>query len=222
MRRFWLIALSMAMTAGLSFTLKPKVDPQAEARASVPLEQLFPVKVGPWTVDGTAAAPIRPAFERARQFQMYDQVLERTYVNDAGYRIMLSVAYGRQQSVGLQMHRPEVCYKAGGFKVEAIQPGDLVVKGAKIRVTRLFASLDGRPEPITYWRLLGDEIVGDETQFKLRQLMIGTRTLSDGLLVRVSSIDADQAEAFKQQAVFVQTLASSLNPAQRLRVMGQL
>lgn len=222
MSRLWLITLSMAVTAGLSFALKPTVDPQAEIRAMLPLEQLFPLHVGAWRVDGAAAAPVRPAFERARQFQMYDQVLERTYVNEAGYRVMLSVAYGRQQSVGLQMHRPEVCYKAGGFNVEAIQPGSLSVMGTDMRVTRLFASLEGRPEPITYWRLLGDEVVGDETQFKLRQLTMGMRSVSDGMLVRVSSIDADPTAAFKQQALFVQALASSLSPAQRLRVLGQL
>lgn len=221
MTRLWVMVVSMALTAGLSFVLKPTVDPQAEIRATVPLEQLFPSQVGQWQVDVAAAAPVRPAFERARQFQMYDQVLERTYVSESGYRVMLSVAYGRQQSVGLQMHRPEVCYKAGGFKVESIQQGLLAVMGSEMKVTRVFASLEGRPEPITYWRLLGDEVVGDETQFKLRQLKLGMRSVSDGMLVRVSSIDVDQATAFQQHALFVQALASSLNSAQRLRVMGQ-
>lgn len=219
--RLWLVALFMALTAGLSFLLKPTVDPQAEARTTVPLEQLFPLSIGAWQVDASAAAPVRPAFERARQFQMYDQVLERTYVGPQGYRIMLSVAYGRQQSVGLQMHRPEVCYKAGGFKVEAIQAGVLPVLGKDMTVTRLFASMEGRPEPVTYWRLLGDEVVADETQFKLRQLKVGNRSVPDGMLVRVSSIDPDQREAFRQQALFVQALGSSLSPFQRLRVLGE-
>ena len=219
--RLWLVALCMTLTAGLSFLLKPSVDPQADKRANVPLEQLFPSKVGVWQADVTAAAPVRPAFERARQFQMYDQVLERTYVNPQGYRIMLSVAYGRQQSVGLQMHRPEVCYKAGGFKVEAVQAGVLEILGKDMTVARLFASMDGRPEPITYWRLLGDEVVSDETQFKLRQLKFGKRSVPDGMLVRVSSIDPDQQEAFRQHAMFAQALGSSLSPFQRLRVLGE-
>jgi hypothetical protein len=31
---------------------------------------------------------------------------------------MLSIAYGTDQSTYLHVHRPEVCYAAGGFNVE--------------------------------------------------------------------------------------------------------
>ncbi|MBI2734739.1 MAG: EpsI family protein, partial [Aquabacterium sp.] len=173
MRSAWVMAMLMLLTAASSYAFLPKPQPEAQARANTPLEQLFPSEFGPWRLDPAAAALIRPAFERARQFQMYDQVLERTYMDEAGHRIMLSVAYGRQQSVGLQMHRPEVCYRAGGFTVSHIEPGELQILGRAIPVTRLFASLDGRPEPITYWRLLGNEVIADEARFKLRQLSAG-------------------------------------------------
>ena len=221
MTRAWVLAGAMLLTAVFCWTFKPGVDPLAEARATVPLEQLVPVAVGDWRVDAGAAAPVRPAFERARQFQTYDQVLERTYVSASGYRVMLSVAYGRQQSVGLQMHRPEVCYKAGGFAVEAIQAGTLPVLGRQLPVKRLFASMEGRPEPITYWRLLGNDVVADDMQFKLRQLRLGHAPVADGMLVRVSSIDADRSAAYRQQALFVSALASSLNSEQMRRLLGQ-
>lgn len=217
----WLMAILMGLTAVLSHAFLPKPQAQAQARANTPLEQLFPSAFGPWHLDPAAAALIRPAFERARQFQMYDQVLERTYVDTAGRRIMLSVAYGRQQSVGLQMHRPEVCYKAGGFKVANVAPGTLSLLGRSVPVTRLFASMEGRPEPITYWRLLGNEVVTDEAQFKLRQLSQGaTGTIADGLLVRISSVDEDVARAYQVQSAFAQALAEALTPAQRQRVLG--
>lgn len=216
-----LMALFMALTAVFSYAFQPKPQADAQARANTPLEQLFPSAFGGWRLDPAASALIRPAFERARQFQMYDQVLERTYMDDAGHRIMLSVAYGRQQSVGLQMHRPEVCYKAGGFKVSNIEPGTLGLLGRTLPVTRLFASLEGRPEPITYWRLLGNEVVADEASFKLRQLTPGAMGgIPDGLLVRISSLDDDPPRAYKLQTDFAQAMAQALTPAQRQRVLG--
>lgn len=219
-RRAGLLALAMGTTAVLSWVFMPRPQALADARALVPLEQLFPAQVSGWQLDPLALAPVRPAFEQAKRFQMYDQVLERTYVNQAGYRIMLSVAYGRQQSVGLQMHRPEVCYKAGGFRVDAVESAQIQVQQRPMAVTRLYASMEGRPEPITYWRLLGDEVVADEVQFKWRQLSRAGRPVADGMLVRVSSIDPDRTAAYQAQSVFIQALAASLNPAQRARVFG--
>ncbi len=222
MKKAWLLAFLMALTAAFSAAFLPRPQPMAQERAGTPLEQLFPDQFGEWRLDPGAAALIRPAFEQAKRFQMYDQVLERTYLNAAGHRVMLSVAYGRQQSVGLQMHRPEVCYKAGGFKVDDIQAGSLPLPGLRLPVTRLLASMEGRPEPITYWRLLGDEVVADETRFKLRQLSLGASgALPDGMLVRVSSIDDDRQAAYRVHEAFVRALALSLTPAQRARVLGQ-
>lgn len=222
MMKAWLLALSMALTSILSSALVPKMQPVAKERAAVPLEQLFPAQFGPWRLDPAAAALVRPAFEQARQLQTYDQVLERTYMDDAGRRVMLSVAYGRQQSVGLQMHRPEVCYKAGGFKVQGLTHDALELGGRELAVTRLMASMEGRSEPITYWRLLGDDVVADEKHFRLKQLALGAvGTIPDGMLVRVSTIDDDAPSAYKLQEAFVQAMARSLNGAQRKRVLGQ-
>ncbi len=218
---YWLMACSMVATAVFSHAFLPKPLAEAQARASTPLEQLFPSQFGAWRLDPSTAALIRPAFEQAKRFQMYDQVLERTYLDAYGRRVMLSVAYGRQQSVGLQMHRPEVCYKAGGFHINQVQSGDLALMGHKVPVTRLFASMAGRPEPITYWRLLGNEVMADEQQFKLRQLSLGASgAIPDGLLVRISSIDDDPVGAYKLHAEFAQAMTQAMSPPQRLRVLG--
>lgn len=222
MKKACLLALAMVLTSAFSsvFVLRPQ--PLAEARAKTPLESLFPERFGNWQLDPAASALIRPAFEQAKRFQMYDQVLERTYMDERGRRVMLSAAYGRQQSVGLQMHLPEVCYKAGGFKVGDVEAGQIALGGNTLLVKRLFASMDGRPEPITYWRLLGDEVVGDETRFKLRQLSFGsTGAVPDGMLVRVSTIDPDTRHAYTVHEDFVREMAAAMNAAQRARVLGQ-
>jgi exosortase B len=222
LRRAQALGLLMLLTAALSAWWAPGPVPEADARARQPLESLFPEHFGPWRLHPVASALIRPAFEQARRFQMYDQVLERTYVNEAGQTVMLSVAYGRQQSVGLQMHLPQVCYRAGGFAVSEVTPGTLNLVGQALPVTRLLASMPGRPEPITYWRMLGDKVVSDDTRFKLDQIVAGLSRhgVADGLLVRLSSIDDDTQAAWQLHAAFAQDLAQALTPAQRLRVMG--
>jgi EpsI family protein len=178
--------------------------------------------VGEWQPDPVSVGFVRPAFEQAKKFQMYDQVLERVYVNPAGERVMLSVAYGRQQSVGLQMHRPEVCYKAGGFEVGPVSAGQVDLPGHVLPVKRLVATMPDRQEPITYWRLLGDQLVTDEVRFKLDQIAAGIkgRGIDDGLLVRVSSLGADAEAAWRLQAAFVQALDQAQDVDQRRRTTG--
>lgn len=217
----WLLALGLALTALLCALFKPQPLPEAQARAQVPLEQIFPERFGAWQVDASAGALIRPAFEQARQFQMYDQVLERTYFNAQGQSVMLSAVYGRQQSVGLQMHRPEVCYKAGGFEVHDVRSSTLSWGGRSVPATQMVASMVGRTEPVTYWRLLGHELVGHEADFRWRQLSLGVKGhIPDGLLVRLSSIDTDSAQAHALHAAFARELLQAMSPAQRARVLG--
>lgn len=236
--RNWGLAVCLVAAAMASVWLRPGVSAEAEARARVSLESLFPLEIpmaapaqadapqGVWRLDPVAAGMVRPAFEAARRFQMYDQVLERTYVHPSGQRVMLSVAYGRQQSVGLQMHRPEVCYRAGGFRVSHVTPGALMLPGAAtaLPVVRLMADMPGRAEPVTYWRMLGDEPVRDEASLKVRQLLAGLshKGLADGLLVRLSTIDRDADAGWRWQEVFARDLAAALSPSQRLRVLGSL
>lgn len=213
---------TLLLAAGAAHLGRPQTSPEANARALVPLESLFPGQVGEWRPDPVSVGFVRPAFEQAKRFQMYDQVLERVYVNPAGERMMLSVAYGRQQSVGLQVHRPEVCYKAGGFEVGAVQAGHIDLPGHRLPVSRLVATMPERQEPITYWRLLGDRVVTDELHFKLDQLAASLkgRGIDDGLLVRVSSLGGDAEAAWRLQAAFVQALDQAQNEAQRLRTTG--
>jgi EpsI family protein len=193
----------------------------ARQRTQLPLESLVPARFGSWRLDPVAAGMVRPAVEAAKAYEMYDQVLERVYMDDAGERVMVSVAYGRRQSVGLQMHRPEVCYRTGGFAVSAPQAGQLLVNGKAMPVTRLVAQMPGRNEPITYWRLLGDRLVVDDSDFRWAQFKSGVRrAIPDGMLFRVSTIDASPARAYAIQTRFVQALDAALSPAQRARLMG--
>ena len=223
------LCVSLVLAAALSGVLRPQLTAQALQRANTPLESLVPSQFAGWRLATDAAGVVQPAFERARQFQMYDQVLERVYRRDDGRRVMLSVAYGRQQSVGLQMHRPEVCYRAGGFEVSQIHQQVLRLGAAEppavaleLPVVQLLAAMPGRAEPLTYWRLLGDRVVASDAEFHWQQLSDGLlrHALRDGMLVRVSTIDGDAQRAWQLQAQFIDDLARAMDVRQRARVMG--
>lgn len=221
-RRALLAAAVMACAAFLAALGQPRrVD--VTGRLAVPLEQIFPAQVGTWRVDPAAAGLPISARELGRRFQMYSQVLERTYVNPQGERVMLSVAYGGDQSGSVQMHRPEVCYQASGFKVSRQQAFTLPLGARRLPAMHLFAQGDERPEPITYWTVLGDEVIGGQRHFQLAQLTAGLRgQTADGMLVRISTIDHDIGHAYSVQTSFAQALYAAVPPRFTNRVFGAL
>lgn len=219
-RRALVLAASMGAAAALAGFGKP-VPRDDAAAASLDLDSLLPREFGDWRVDDATEAFVRPAAQQGKVYKVYDQVLERTFINSTGQRIMVSAAFGREQSAGMQMHRPEVCYPGGGFQVEGVEPVQLTLAGQTVAATRLHAFLPGRSEPITYWTLLGDVVVTDSTAFRLRQLSFGVRRrLLDGLLMRVSSIDSQPARAYALQSRFADELVRAMRPAERARVIG--
>ena len=134
---------------------------------------------------------------------------------------MLSVAYGGEQSAGLQLHRPEVCYQSGGFEVRDTHAAVMPLDALQLPVTRLRAELPGRPEPITYWTLLGGMVVADASSFRLRRLSFAARReVVDGMLVRVSSIDPDAARAYALHQAFALDMVRAMAPADRAKVVG--
>jgi EpsI family protein len=195
---------------------------QAEERdsASLNLDALFPLSLGSWRTSGAANAFVRPANEPT--YRIYEQVLERTYVNSEGWPIMLSVAYGGAQSDGLQMHRPELCYRYSGFSVRTVLPVEIETRGKVVEANRVFAELPGRPEPITYWTTLRGESVRDANTFRLITLSYAVRRIqADGMLVRVSSIDPLIDRAYALHDAFIRALESTLSPERSSLVFGR-
>jgi EpsI family protein len=62
-------------------------------------------------------------------------------INPQGYRIMLSIAYGKNQSDALQLHKPEICYPAQGFTLLAKQNTPLDLLGKPIAAIAAIAPM---------------------------------------------------------------------------------
>jgi len=211
----------MAGAAALGALGKPGGG-AAAGEPGLALDGIFPGHFGEWQIDARSSNFVRPPTTEGKAYGLYDQVLERVYANTAGERMMLSVAYGREQSAGMQLHRPEVCYRFGGFRVEDVHPARINLAGRTLPVTQLLATKPGRSEPLTYWATLGDELVESRIGFRWRQLTNGLqRRLLDGMLVRISSIDADAQRAYLRQAQFASALVTAVPSRWLAKVVGQ-
>jgi len=214
----WVLALVMCAAPIVALSMRlppPPVIPNF-------LDAMVPTTFADWREVPEAGQMIDPA-TKAMLESIYPETLSRTYVDGAGYRIMLSIARSANQIGIYQAHRPEVCYPAQGFKLQ----GDLEVRAklttpyGSILTNRMTASLGSRVEPVTYWLTMGDEVVDDQwdkRMVQIRALLTGENP--GGLLFRVSSIDGDPKNAFAMQKKFVADLMKSVPPKARSRLGG--
>jgi EpsI family protein len=214
------LGLAMAATSALTGALTPTLK-MSDARPQFSLEQMIPASFGGWSVDASVV-PLTPDPERQSVLEkIYDQTLSRTYVNRAGERVMLSIAYGGDQSRALQVHLPEVCYAAQGFDLVKEGEGALATRFGALPVKRLVARQQSRNEPITYWITVGDKAIKSSIEQKLQRLAYGlSGKIPDGMLVRVSTIEADEQDAYRRQDRFVGELLDALAAADRVRLLG--
>lgn len=134
---------------------------------------------------------------------------------------MLSVAYGGDQSDGMNAHLPEVCYPAQGFQLLGAKTVELMLDGRRVITRQMQSRLGPRYEPVTYWLTLGDHVAATRTQRKIEQMRYGLRgQVPDGMLVRVSTIDRDAPNGFSVQREFLQSMAAAIPDAHRNRILG--
>jgi len=215
-----MLGLAMAATSALTGALTPTVK-LSQMQAQFKLETMIPAAFSDWTVDATVV-PVQVDPERQSVLEkIYDQTLSRTYINKAGDRVMLSIAYGGDQSRALQLHLPEVCYAAQGFDMLKSGEGALATRFGALPVRRLVAKQNSRVEPITYWITVGDKAVKSSFERKLQRLAYGlSGKIPDGMLVRVSSIQADEESAYRLQDRFVGQMLDVLDGKDRVRLLG--
>ena len=111
-----LIAALMAVTAAVGVAARPSTKASTAGPRYV-LETLVPRQFDDWREVATEGAQVVNPQTQQLLDKLYSQILTRTYVNQNGYRVMLSLAYGDDQRADLTAHKPEVCYPAQGFQV---------------------------------------------------------------------------------------------------------
>ena len=215
------LMLLMLASAGLGVALRPTIS-IADELPPIDLKTMVPTAFGSWREDLNVSAKIIDPQQKQMLDKIYDKTLSRTYINGQGYRIMLSIAYGKNQSGTLQLHRPEACYPAQGFSLLSSQAGKLDLLGKPIAATRLETSLGQRFEPITYWTVVGDHVTSSMTDKRVTEVRYAMRgRIPDGMLVRISSIDKNTGDAYVLQNQFANAMVESIDPGHRPRFAGK-
>ena len=215
-----LLALMLA-SAALATQLRLTIS-IADELPPIDLKAMVPAGFGNWQEVPDLSNQIVDPTQKQELQEIYSQTLLRTYSNPNGYRVMLSIAYGKNQRRKLQLHRPEVCYPAQGFALFSNQPGKLELPGQPIAVTRLETSLGQRFEPVTYWTVVGNHITANQNEKRIVEAGYAIRgRIPDGMLVRISSIDKDTAAAFAIQSQFAKAMVQAIAPKHRDRFAGK-
>ena len=209
--------------ASVSATYLKPTKRLADAMPVVNLEKMIPGQFGEWHEDPVVLEQIVSPERKVLLAKLYNQTLTKAYFDGHGNRVMLSIAYGGNQTGEMQVHRPEICYVAQGFQLENEWVDTLTTNFGPLPVKRLLAVQGGRNEPITYWITVGDTaVVLKGAHHRLAELRYGlTGKVPDGMLVRVSTISRDEKEAYRLQDDFIKAMIGALSKEDRVRVAGK-
>ncbi len=214
------VGMAMLAAAGLALALTPRLELAGQGPA-INLEDMIPKRFGEWKLEETIASLIVSPDLQVRLDKVYDQTLTRNYINSKGERIMLSIVYGSDQSKWRQVHLPEACYVSQGFQVEKMSKGFIDFSGGKLPVMKLVAAQGQRVEPITYWAMLGNLALRGKWEQDFARLKFGlTGKIPHGLLIRVSTISANEAQSYRIEEQFVLNMLDAVSTKNRKLLTG--
>lgn len=221
-KALWVGAGLMLAALGVAYALVPR-HYTADDKAPMNLEQVVPSQFAGWRLDDSIKPVVVDPTVQANLDTYYSQTLARTYIDPKGHRVMLSVAYGKNQnSESTAAHRPEFCYTAQGFAIKNQGNHSISLDGVtQIPVAQLVGTLGGRVEPITYWVTLENTPALPGLSRKLQQLRFGLQgKIADGMLVRVSSIGATPEEEYQLHKRFLADLRNATPEPFKPRFFG--
>lgn len=215
-----LIFLLLVVSLMFSEFIRP-VPNSVDAQNIPSLESSIPASFGDWqSVTQSLPQIVDPKTEKSLD-AIYSQTLSRVYVDNQQHKIILSLAYGPNQTEPLRVHKPEVCYPAQGIDIESNEVRVLITEGQKIPVKFLKGVSSDHTEFVTYWIVVGGVAVATDLDFKLQQFKFSLEgKIPDGLLFRVSSLGQNPEVEFKLQQLFVNQLLNSVTPEVRQLIAG--
>lgn len=220
-RRAALAGMGMMLVAGSAVMANPR-DRLAVDLGPLGLDENIPRQIGEWMVDRSITPVLPSADVQDRLDKLYNSIFSRTYVNASGERIMFMIAYGADQADRMTLaHLPESCYSSQGFEISPTVASHVDLPQRSIGIAKLRTRRGTRVEPVTYWTTVGEYSFNEEVGRRWARARYAFRgIIPDGMLVRVSSINANEDEAFASQARFISQLYGALPAATRDRVFG--
>ena len=212
-RRELLVGSLFLTAAGVTAARMP--DTPLDYLGNHKLEAIVPELIGRWKFVSASGLVVPPDDQFA--LTLYSQQLTRVYWDGVGAPIMLLIAAGNKQTGFLQVHRPEVCYSAGGFELGQIQPITVQVGGGReIVANKLLATREGQSEWLLYWTRVGSQIPASWAKQRLAIAVDNLhQIIPDAMLVRASTIMPDGNEAERVLGEFIQAMIASVSPSLR-------
>jgi EpsI family protein len=221
MNRTALLLAALMLASSVFATVMRPTQKLADLHPREKLATLIPMQFGDWRGEVVDSLVVPDPQMLATLETIYTETLSRTYVDSQGRRIMLSIAYGDDQRDGMNVHYPEVCYPAQGFRAKSESRVDIATPYGTLRAKRLEMDMGPRNEPITYWTMVGEHQTGKGFEKKMNEMKYSfSGIIPDDMLVRVSSISRDPEQAYRDHEAFIQALPGALSPQARLRLAG--
>jgi EpsI family protein len=219
----WLVVSFLVACLAAASLITPHLS-WFEHIGSPQFEQIAPKQFADWEMvsDADNGTVVDPEQQEAVN-NLYTQVVSRVYLHKTtGRRIMLSLAYGDNQTFSKQLHRPEACYSSQGFKIENLREEKIQAAGRPIVINRMTATISSRIERVTYWIRVGDKIIsGPATALNKARMGMGLKGyVADGLLFRVSEVAEDEQLSNPLQDQFINDFLRAMNPAQQAMLIG--
>lgn len=212
----------MITSVYLSYKLKPNIFLNNHDRV-IQLSKILPDTFGGWKTDTSINSYIINPQEKDLIKKLYSQNLNKTYTNQFGNSVMISISYGKNQLKETQIHKPEVCYPAQGFRVHTLQKGIITSNFGSIPVMKMVAQRKSRTENVIYWIRLGDHLVRGSIEQNYTRIYYGLRgIIPDGLLFRISEIDTDMEKSFQLQIRFINDLLEHLSTSHKQQLIGNI
>lgn len=215
-RRNFFMGAAMLATSGIAFARQPTVhNPVVK---SDEFEKWVPEAFGQWSMVASSGV-VLPAPD-ALSDRLYDNLVTRVY-NSPDAAVMMLLAYNNQQDGMLQVHRPEICYPVGGYKLTETEPTSVPALGREVPANIFTATGSDRTEQVIYFTRLGDAYPRSWAEQRLA--VIGENLagrVPDGIMLRVSLIGTDRAAAVGILRNFIEDFSTDAAPRlQRLLVV---
>ena len=206
--------LLAAAAAGLALTPRHRENMLGNAK----LDNLVPKAFAGWRFD-VASGLVLPPADQLRD-KIYSQLLTRVYVRDDAPAVMMLIAFSGAQDGTVQIHRPEVCYPASGYRLTRIAEHVVpLAPGLAVPARAITAEADVRREQLIYWTRIGSHFptrwIGQRGAVMAENF---AGIVPDAVLVRLSSVTGDDATPMLDR--FASDLYQAIGPQMRRVLLG--
>lgn len=217
-RRHLVLGGAFCLASGLAYARLPQ--PVAPVIKKPAFEKLIPKTVGTWEFETSSGLVLPPP--DALSDRLYDNLVTRTYSSEQDPMMMFLTAYSNTQDGVLQVHRPEICYPAGGYALTPTTPMKIDNGvGGTLSANIFTATGRDRTEHVLYWTRIGEFFPLAWSEQRLAVIRANLRgVIPDGVLVRISTVMPEMDEALPLMSKFAAQLNQNMNAKGRALLSG--